>query len=72
MKYRIKKITNAAGNVEYIPQKKFLYFFWKNLMPYSRGWPYIEDAKDNIHRDVYDDLKRKLQKIEKTEYIQYP
>jgi hypothetical protein len=58
--YRLKKITDVLGNVQYMPQKKILWFWW-NLYHYST---FLESAEQRITDDYVKSYPKKVEYIE--------
>lgn len=76
-KYRIKKEEYLTGNIQYIPQKRFL-FIWIDIFNYNRDWgsfiypkfAKLEDCEEYIYNlDVKFSIHKPLQPI-KVEYLE--
>ncbi len=67
-KYRIKKVTQRNGRECYYAEKRFWFFFWKDLNNY---WSYSQKelAQQAIDDDIKWDKLHESSKIEKTEYF---
>lgn len=66
--YRIKKLTYANGEVNYVPQKKY-FWFWKDLVDVSeycsfRSYREQLVAEEAIKRDYKSNLKPKVEYLD--------
>lgn len=69
MKYRIKKFRNDDNREMFIPQKRTLFFFWRNITIIKYGS--MNDAKRAIDQYIYKKKRKACARKIKPEYIPF-
>ncbi len=79
MKYRIVVETEASGKNWYYVQYRFFFFFWRyhrevrdiSMYAYKIAWHTLEDAKNQIQKDIEHRYSKYLKKIVKRNVLNF-